>query len=260
VRGVLAVFGREFRSFFVSPVAYIVIGFFLVLSGYFFYGSLVRFVEISIAYTQQARMYGMAPPPMNLNEWVVRPFFYNEGIIILFLMPIITMRLFSEEKKSRTIELLLTSPVTDLQVVLGKYLAGLALYAVMLALTLVYQIVLFAAGSPDVGPVLTGYLGLLLLGASFLSLGMLISSLTENQIVAATASFGLFLLLWVLAWTSQMAGGGLGEVLGYISITQHLHDFAKGVIDTKDVIYYLSFIFLGGFLTLRSLESMRWRG
>ena len=260
MRGIMAVFKREFKSFFVSPIAYIVVAIFLVLSGYFFYGGLITFVERSIAFTQQARMYGMAPPPMNLNEWVVRPFFYNEGIIILFLIPLITMRLFSEEKKSRTIELLLTSPVTDLHVVIGKFLSGLALFALMLAFTLVYQIVLFVTGSPDIGPILTGYLGLLLMGASFLSLGMLISSLTENQIVAATASFGVFLILWVLAWTSRMTGGGLGEILAYISITEHLHDFAKGVIDTKDVVYYLSFIFLGVFLTLRSLESMRWRG
>jgi ABC-2 type transport system permease protein len=170
------------------------------------------------------------------------------------------MRLFAEEKKSGTIELLLTYPVRDGEVLLGKYLAALTVFVAMLALTLAYPLIVAWVTPVEWGPLATGYLGLLLQGAAFIAIGILISSLTENQIVAAVATFGTLLIFWVIAWASDSAGGNLGRVLSHLSLTEHFDSFAKGVIDTKDLIYYLNLTILALFLTLRSLESKRWRG
>jgi ABC-2 type transport system permease protein len=172
----------------------------------------------------------------------------------------LTMRLFAEEKKSGTIELLLTYPERDGEVLLGKYLAALALFAVLLALTLVYPGLVSAFTRVEWGPVLTGYLGLLLTGATFLAVGVLVSSLTENQIVAGFGAFGILLAFWIVGWGAEWASGNLRAVLQYVSIPEHIDGFSRGVIDTKDVVYYLSAIGLALFLTLRSLDSKRWRG
>jgi ABC-2 type transport system permease protein len=260
MRVLWAIFRKELRAYFVSPIAYAVIAIFLIISGYFFYSLIRQFGEASLYYFQQASMMRQAPPPMNLNEWVVRPFFLNTSVVVLFLMPLITMRLLAEERKAGTIELLFTSPVTDFQVAAGKFLAAFGLYATLIGTTFVYMLVLELFGQPDWGPIVSGYLGLLLMGAAFLALGLLVSSLTENQIVAGTISFGLFLMLWVIQWASSFAGPSFGKVLEYLSVVSHFEDFGKGVLDTRDVIFYLSVITVGFYLTLQSLESFRWRG
>ncbi len=260
MRKSMAIFRKEMHSYFVSPIAYVVLAVFLGLAGYFFYSQLATFIRASIVYTQQAMAYRMSMPAMNVNEWVIRPFFYNLSIITLFLIPMITMRLVAEEKKSGTIELLLTSPITDFQFTFGKFLAGFALYAVMIGSTVVHFFILFNYGSPDIGPVITGYLGLLLVGASLLALGLLISSFTENQIVAAAVSFGVFLILWIIGWAADFAGPTLGRVLNYLSIISHFEAFSKGVLDSRDIIFYLSFALGGILLTVRSVEARKWRG
>lgn len=158
-----------------------------------------------------------------------------------------------------TIELLLTAPVRDMEVVIGKYLASLTVFVIMLGLTLYYPLLLFWFGDPDIGPVFSGYLGFFLLGASFLSVGLLASSLTGNQIVSAVLAFGLLLMVWMLAGAASFVSGALAEVVNYISLSAHLGDFVKGVIDTTHVVYFLSFIVLFVFLTVRSLETRRWR-
>jgi ABC-2 type transport system permease protein len=177
-------------------------------------------------------------------------------------MPLVTMRLFAEERRSGTIELLLTYPVRDGAVLVGKYLAALTLYGTMIAATLAYPaIVLWVArANVEWGPLLTGYIGLLLMGGMFLAVGLLASSLTENQIVAAVVTFGVLLIFWIIGWTAEFATGTLGVVLTHLSILEHNDTFAKGVLDTKDIIYYLNFTFLALFLALRSLESRRWNG
>jgi ABC-2 type transport system permease protein len=184
----------------------------------------------------------------------------NTTVVMLFLFPLITMRTYSEEKRSGTIELLLTSPVRDIEIILGKFFGALLLYAAMLAVTLIHMSVLFIYGSPEWKPLLTGYLGLLLMGGSFLSVGLFISSLTKNQIVAAMATFAVFLLLWIINWMSSFVGPTAQAVLSALSLTEHFDDFAKGIIDTKHLIYYLSFIAFGLFLTAKSVDSERWRG
>jgi len=251
-----AIFKKEMRLYFSSPIAYVVFAIFTLIAGWFFYNVFAFYALISM----QAAMNPMAARDMSVSEGVVRPLFQNISVILLFLLPLLTMRLFAEEKKSGTIELLLTYPVRDGEVLMGKYLAALAVFAGMLTLTLVYPGLVAWATQLEWGPLVTGYLGLLLQGAVFIGIGILISSLTENQIVAGVASFGTLLLLWVVGWAAESAGGTLGRILSHISVTEHFDSFARGVIDTKDVIYYVNLIILSLFLTLRSLESKRWRG
>ena len=246
---------KELRSYFASPIAYIVLAMFALIFGFFFYSATAVFVQ----YGMRAAMSRGGAPPMNLNEFIVRPLFMNLSVIALFLMPMITMRLFAEEKRSGTIELLLTSPLRDIEIILGKWLAALLLYACMLAICAVNFLYLFLYGQPDWKAMLVGYLGLLLLGAAFLSLGAFLSTTTRNQIIAASLTFGVFLMLWVLDWVTSYSTEPAGKVVAYLSITAHFESFAKGVVDLKDAVYYLSVIFLGLFLTSRSMESLRWR-
>ena len=179
--------------------------------------------------------------------------------IWLLVVPMLTMRLFAEEKKNGTMELLMTSPISSVQVLLGKFFACLSLYTIIVALTLVYCLILEIYGEPDWGPIFSAYLGYILLGGTFIAVGVLASALTENQIVAVLVSFGILLLLWLIDWSASFAGPTAAKILQHISIIEHLKDFQRGVIDTKDVIFYLSFIFFGLFLTTRVLESRRWR-
>jgi len=252
---VFAIAHKEIRSYFASPVAYVVIGLFALLFGYFYVAILTWFVQQSM----QASM-GMGGGALSLNQQFVRPLLMNATVVLLFVMPMITMRTYAEEKRSGTMELLLTSPLTDLQIILGKFLGALTLYSSMLAVTLIYVGVLFVFGNPEWKPIVTAYLGLLLFGGAFISVGMLISSFTRNQIVAGMITFGVFLLLWVIDWLGNFAGPAAEPIINYLSITQHFDDFAKGVIDTKHLIYYVSFITFGLFLTAKSVDSERWRG
>ena len=251
----LAIAHKELRAYFVSPIAYVIIGGFAFLYGYFYIAILSFFVRQSM---QMLQMGG--PPTANINEMMIRPLMQNVTVLVLFVMPMITMRTYSEEKRSGTIELLLTSPLTDLQIVLGKFLGAMALYVVMLAVTLIHVAILFIYGNPEWKPIATAYLGLLLLGGSFISLGLFISSLTKNQIVAAMITFAVFLFLWIITWIGSVSGPTVSGITTYLSIIDLGEDFWKGVIDTTHLIYYLSFITFGLFLTVKSVDSERWRG
>jgi ABC-2 type transport system permease protein len=253
VRNTLAIAQKELRSYFSSPIAYIIIGFFALPFGVFFYLYLGAFVRQSL----QMAQYG---GNMNVNQQVIRYVLQNASVIILFVMPMITMRTYSEEKRSGTIELLLTSPVTDVQIIVGKFLGALGLYIAMLLVTVLYIAILFVYGNPEWRPLIAAYTGLLLMGSAFLALGLLISSTTNNQIVAGVVTFVVFLMLWIVGWFAESAGPVLGDLTKYLSITEHFDDFSKGIIDTKHVIYYLSLITFGLFLTAKSVDSERWRG
>jgi len=250
------IFKKEIRLYFTSPVAWVVFTMFLLIGGYFFY-SIFAFYTLA---SMQSAMNPAMGRDLNVSDSVMRPLFSNISVILLLLMPLVTMRLFAEERRSGTIELLLTYPVRDGAVLAGKYLAAFALYAIMIALTLLYPGIVVYFARLEWGPVLTGYLGLLLMGGMFIAVGVCASSLTENQIVAAITTFGVLLLLWVLGWSADYAGGTAGRVLQHLSLLEHNDSFAKGVLDTKDIIYYANFIVLALFLTLRSLEARRWNG
>jgi len=251
-----AIFKKEMRLYFTSPVAWVVFTIFLLIAGYFFY-SIFAFYTLA---SMQSAMNPQMGRDLNVTDSVMRPLFSNISVILLLLMPLVTMRLFAEERRAGTIELLLTYPVRDGAVLSGKYLAALALYAIMIALTLLYPAIVVYFARLEWGPILTGYLGLLLMGATFIAVGVFASSLTENQIVAAITTFGVLLIFWILGWSADYAGGTAGKVLQFLSLLEHNDSFSKGVLDTKDVLYYLNFTLLALFLTLRSLEARRWKG
>jgi ABC-2 type transport system permease protein len=254
MRNIWTIWRKELRSYFVSPVAYVLLVMYAVVFGFFFWATLNAFLQMSIQAMMEGEQF-----PMNVNEQVVRGLLVNLNVIGLFFIPMITMRLFAEEKRSGTIELLVTSPVSDLQVILGKWLSAVTLYAAMLLTTALDFAFLFRYGNPDWKPFAIGYLGLLLQGAGLLAIGTFISSLTRNQIIAGAVTFGLCLLLWVASWPVQFETATWAQVLSYMCVVTHFESFAKGVLDSKDAIFYLTVIFLGLFFTARSMESLRWR-
>jgi ABC-2 type transport system permease protein len=257
MRNVFAVAGKELRAYFHSPIAYLVMTVYAGLCGFFFYSFTATYVMQS--FRMQA-MGGMGAPPMSLNEYIIRPLLAGVlTVVLLLLVPLITMRLYAEEKRSGTIELLMTSPLTDLQIILGKFLGALALYAVLIAVTFFYIGILFVYGNPNAKPLLAQILGLLVYGAALLALGMWFSTLTKNQIVAGVIAFAVFLLLFVLDWVTAYSTGTAGRVISYMSLTTHFDNFAKGVIDLSDVVFYFSVTFMGIFLTARSVEALKGR-
>lgn len=247
--GFWPVYKRELKSYFYSPVAYVVMLFFVLLTGIFFMLFVSDFSMASMNQSPYGGGYNL-----NITMRVLRPLLGNMSVIMLFILPLITMKPFAEERKSGTMELLFTYPLTDLDIMLGKFLAAFSLFVIMLGLTLVYPLFLYIYSQPETGTLITGYLGILLLAASFMALGLFISSLTENQIIAAVATFAVLLTFWFINFWSES-----NQVLRHLSILEHFSSFAEGVIDSRDVVFYLSFILLWLFLTLRVLESKKWR-
>lgn len=281
-------FKKEISQFFSAASSYVLLAVFLAMSGFFFYNISSYFAMQCIQALQYQSAYNIPLPPMSVNQWVVRPFFHNLAILAIFLIPIVTMRSYATERAHGTAELLMTSPIRTRQLVSAKFLASLSFYVVLIATTLLFQLILNAytkAGSTmmteqpkgfsifdiiasafsgrgglDWGPVWAGYMGLLFVGIATIPIGQFISSLTKNQIIAAFMSFALLLILWIVDWSSLFATGWLSKVIGYIGISPHFSNFARGVIDTSDIIYFVSLTVLGIFLTSQSIESWRWRG
>jgi ABC-2 type transport system permease protein len=259
MRNIIAIVERELRAYFNSPIAYVVLTIFVFLSGIFFRSILAQVMQMGLMSQMQAQQLG--PRPMDMPGMISRGFLSTMSVILLFIMPMLTMGLFSEEKKRGTIELLLTAPLTDLEVVLGKFFAAASFYVILLASTWIPMAVLYLYGSPASGPILTAYLGLLLYGLSILAIGLFISTLTENQIIAAVLSFGTIMVLWLVDVVAQNAESPTSKsVLTYLSILSHLDDFMKGVLSSSHVIFYLSLMITALFLTYRSIDSLRWRG
>jgi ABC-2 type transport system permease protein len=261
MKGMIAVYRREMGSYFVSPIAYIVVGLFLLVCGWFFYRLLGFFIQQSVTAQMRSMQFGGGPQAMDVPGLVIQNFFGIVSTIILFLLPMLTMGIYAEERKRGTMELLMTSPLTEFQIVLGKFLAGLSLFMVMLAPTLIYQILMAAYAEPGIpwSVLWSGYLGLVLLGGVLVALGAFISSLTESQIIAGVATFALFLLLWVVDFGARDSASTWGDIVQYLSILRHFDDFSRGVIDTANIVFYVSLAGIGVFLTQRSLDSMRWR-
>lgn len=256
MRTMFAIAGKELRSLFTSPIAYVVTAVFILITGYLFY-NIVLFA--STQSMQIMRMQG-ALPQINLNDLVFRPTFNNMSVIMMLTLPLITMRMLAEEKKIKTIELLMTSPVPLLSIVMGKFLAAMTVFTFMLLLTAYMPLLMWHYGSVQWMPILTGYLGIWMLGGIFIAVGLLASSLTENQIIAGFIGFGAVLLLWLIGWVSQtLSDSPLGPVLTYLSIGEHTENFIKGLIDTRDLVYQASLIIAGLFITHRVLESQRWK-
>lgn len=242
----LALFRKELLSYVVSPLFYVVAAVFLCLSGYYFYTDLIFFVTFGFG--------------MNILENFWQLLLVDLRLVMLLSIPLLTMRLFAEEKKLGTIELLLTYPVRDGEVFFAKFAACAAVFGVMLAGTLLYPIYVSFLQPFPWPPLVAGYLGLFLLGLSFIACGVFVSSLTESQVVAGMATTGILLLFWIMSWNEAATSPGLLRILVRVSMFDHFQTFARGVIDARDVAYFLSFIGFFGFLTLRVLESRKWRG
>ena len=254
MRNVWVICRKELRSYFASPIAYVVMALFALIFGLVFFSATRDFVN----FTFRSQMSGGAQP-MSVNEFIIRPLLGFAGTVSLFLIPLISMRLIAEEKRNGTIELLLTSPVQDLSIILGKWLGAMLLYLLVLGMSLPNIAFLFAWGKPDWKPVLVAYLGLILQGGCLLAVGTLISAMTSNQIIAGGTAFFVSLLLYMLSWFTEYDSTTTSRVLNYVSIVPHMENFSKGILDLKDAVFYVSFIFLALFLTVRQMESLRWR-
>jgi ABC-2 type transport system permease protein len=257
MRNTLTIAGKELVAYFVQPVAYVVMTVFLLLGGFFFFSLLRRFDVLLQMYSamQNVEMLGR----FNLNQMVIDPMLHNLAIVLVILVPAITMRTFAEEKRTGTYELLLTAPVRTGEIVLGKFIAASAFVLIMIGLAGIFALILSAFGDPEVGVMFAGYLGLALLAVTFVSVGLFTSSLTQNQIIAAISCFGALLFLYVISWPAQAGGATLAGLLRYLSLPDHFAQMVSGIIDTQDIVYFLSIIFVALFLTQRSVESARWR-
>jgi len=257
LRNVWALVRKEWQHYFASPIAYVLLFAWSILGGIFFSAYFWAYLERSRATAMQAE-FGMK---MSLNDLLFAPVFNNMAVVALFITPMLTMRLFAEEKRQGTIELLATAPLTDLQIVMGKFLAAVAFYGSMIVLCFVNLLLVwsFAPTPPEWRPVLTGLLALLLLGGSLIALGLFVSTLTRNQIIAAVLTFSLSLVMLVLGWFDSPTAGAFMKFVTYLGLTNHLEDLLKGVIDLKDVVFYLSVITFGLLLAHQSVESQRWR-
>lgn len=250
-----AIYRRELQYYFQSITAYVMIGIFLLLSGYFFYGIFRYYNYLSY----QAGREPSIAASLNLIEGVMRPLMSNVSVVLLFALPLLTMRLVAEEKKQGTFELLLTYPVSDIEAIMGKYFAALTVFAVMLAGTILYPVMLAIYSNPERGPLVTSYIGLFLMGMSFVAIGVFFSSITNSQIVAGAATFVVSLFFLIIGWLAPFVGQTLSKVIMQFSLLEHYDTFAKGIIDLQDVTFYVFLTVFFLFMTLRSLESTHWR-
>jgi ABC-2 type transport system permease protein len=251
---ILAIVRKEWRGYFASPIGYVVVGTYALVFGVFYAVGLYFFNRQSMMAPQ------MGGGPLNINQMLISYVFQSSSIVLIFVVPLITMRSYAEEKRLGTVELLMTSPLTDFEILAGKFLGAMSLYSAMLGITVIHMAILFAYGNPEWKPILTGYLGLLLLGGCIVSIGLFFSSLTKNQIVAGMFTVVVLLLLWLVDWFGALLGPTGESIVSTVSLSTHLQDFVRGVVDTQHVIYYLSVATFGLFLTAKAVDSERWRG
>ncbi|RMD82462.1 MAG: hypothetical protein D6815_09135 [Candidatus Dadabacteria bacterium] len=256
MRNVLTIAWRDLRSMFVSPIAYVVLTGFELLAGWFFFNLLGQFNRLVAIYASLPRSNAAW---LNLNDAVVTPLLQNLSIVLLIVVPMMTMRSFAEERSSGTYELLFTSPVRVAEMVAGKFLAGIAMILLMIALALVYPAILLVYGNPELGLITSGYLGLTLVAITYVAVGNFTSALTSNQIIAAVSALVITLLMFVINWPAESAGPAMKAVLTYLSVTEHFRELVRGVIDTKDIVYFVSVSGIFLFLTHRAVESARWK-
>ena len=257
MRNIVTIAGKEIRSYFSSPVAYVLLAAYLALAGYFFYALL-------IAFNQTLQIYSMMRNPeliarFNLNQMVIVPLLANLSVLLIFIVPAITMRMFPEEKRAGTYELLLTSPLRVSEIVLGKFLGGLVLVLLMVLLSGIFGLLLRVYGKPEVPMMLAGYLGLALMATVFLAIGTLVASFTDNVVIAYVGALFALLVLYTVGWLGDTLQGGGAQLIKYLSITDHFQELTKGVIDTRDLVYFFTLLVVSLFLTQRSVESVRWR-
>ncbi len=260
MRNTLAVYVREVRSYFTSPIFYILACVFMVVVGNTFKDSFFEFATKTMQALRMAQNYRMSIPLGSVNM-VAQQMFSYINFLFLLIVPLLTMRLYAEERKNGTMELLMTSPITTVQVLLGKFFSALTIYTVMLALTVSFNIIMMieSGGKLDWGPILSSYLGSMLLGGAIISIGMFFSSLTENQIVAAATTLATIMGLWLLIQTSRFLDPPFSDFVRFLSTSEHMESFTIGFIGMQHVIYFISMTVFGLFMTGITIESARWR-
>jgi ABC-2 type transport system permease protein len=261
MRNILAIYRRELGSYFASPIAYIVIGVFLSITGLlFYYGIFSQIIQQVMQYRMQAQQQGQSGD-IDIPSILIQQLMGFAATVSLFMIPMLTMGSYAEEKKRGTMEMLMTSPITELEIVLGKYFAGLTVFSIMMAPTIIYHLFIAKYSDPSFPwrIMWASYLGILLLGSVLIAIGTFISSLTENQIVAAVVTFAIALFLWIINSLTSNAGTAVGKILNYLSVIKHYQDFTSGMIDTTSLVFYVTLTILALFLTWLSLNSMRWR-
>lgn len=261
---IIAIFRKELQSYFASPLAYAIAGIFWLLSGFFFVIILLGPEGLIQQVGQrdlQGQQLGIPVPPVDVAYEFLRAFLSVMGSLALFILPILSMGLYAEERKRGTLELLATSPVTNWAVAVGKLLGVLTFFITLVLPLLAYEAIALAAANPPVPPTvpLLGHLGLILLAASVLSLGMFISSLTDSTILAAIFTFALILFLWVIDVIAKNLGGSIGEALNHLSLLKHYNNLIQGIFDTSSLILFASYIILGIFLTAQSIDALRFQ-
>ena len=260
MKNAIAIAKKELNIYFATPIAYVMFTLFVVIGSYFFLRLLGSYEQASLMY-----MRFNSPEMMNrlnFQDAIFRNLFGNLGVILIFVVPFLTMRLVAEEKRQKTMELLYTTPVTAGEIVWGKYLAAVAILVCTLALTLLYPVLVQLVAKDQNGvewrSIFLGYAGLFLLGSAYMALGLFISALTESQVVAALITFVVLLMTWIIGWTAQETEGAMREVVSYLSSVTHLDSFSRGTVDLKDIVYFLSICALGLFATHRAIEAHRW--
>lgn len=255
MRSFSAIYLRELRAYFYSPIAYVLLAGFLLITGFFFYSGAVQYAQLSLQAMQNPMLANM-----NLEDMLIAPLLGNQSVIMMFLAPMLTMRLLSEEKRSGTIELLLSYPLSDAKVVLAKFLAAWSISIMITGFSLIHYLVLASAGPVHWPTVFSGYLGIVLAAGAFTAIGLAASALTENQIVAAFLGFGSVLLLWLIGFMAPSADPRLAGTLKSLGLAGHFQNFPAGLIDTADLAYFALFMAFFLFLTIRILEAKRWKG
>ena len=254
LKSILAIARREVSAYFATPVGWVSLCAFLALTGFFF----VVFINF---YTLQSAETAFSPygDGMDLNEQLVGPFYANMSILLLFICPALTMRLFAEDRKTRSLELLLTSPISTTEIVLGKFLGAMGFITVLMACTLHFPAMLYWLGEPDIGVLGSCYVAIFLLAGAFMAVGLLTSAFTENQVVALIVSFVMLLGLWVLGWAeSAVSTPQLEQVLTHASMINRMEDLTRGLVHSRDLVYFTSFIGLVLFATHQRVEAYRW--
>jgi ABC-2 type transport system permease protein len=255
MNAIWAIARRETGAYFSNPIGWICLCAFVVISGFFFFAML-------LAYSEASAQAAFSPygDQMNVDEWIVQPLFGNLGVIALLMSPALTMRLFAEDRRQRVMELLLTSPISSTEIVLGKFLGAMGFGLVLCASTLHYAAILYWLGEPDTGVFVCNYVAFLLLLGTFFAVGLFASSLTENQIVALVVAFGFNLIVWVLGWVATGAGDGVVKsVVEGISMLNHVEQLGKGLLHVRDIVYFVTFIGFFLFATTQRVEALRWR-
>lgn len=254
MNGAIAIFKRETAAYFTTPLGWLILMFFLFIFGFFFALSVTAFMDY-------ASQMGFNPQAdLNVNSFVIQGLFGNMAVVILLIAPGLVMRLLAEDRKQKSIELLLTSPISSVEIVMGKFFGALSFVGAMMAATLPYMALLYAYGEPDTGVLLSNYLSLFLLTASLVAVNLFLSSFTENQIIAFISGFAFNLIFWILGWAADLAPAGAAQdIFQGLAMGSHYMEMGKGLIRMQDLVYFLTFIafFLLG--TTQRVEALRWR-